>query len=57
MSEGNKNVVRRLFEEVWNKGNFQVTDELFIPPTTLTMTLRRPILGEGPESEKKRATL
>src|ERR1700693_3820677 len=28
MSESNKNVVRRLFEEVWNKGNLKVTDEL-----------------------------
>jgi hypothetical protein len=29
MSEGNKNAVRRLFEEVWNKGNLAVADELF----------------------------
>ena len=56
MSEGNKNVVRRLFEEVWNKGNLPVADELFTPnydhhdPST-------PDFGRGPESEKKRATL
>jgi steroid delta-isomerase-like uncharacterized protein len=56
MSEGNKNVVRRLFEEVWNKGNLPVADELFSPnyahhdPST-------PDFGRGPESEKKRATL
>ena len=31
MSEGNKNIIRRLFEEVWNKGNLQVTDDLFTP--------------------------
>ena len=31
MSEGNKNIVRRLFEEVWNKGNLQVTDDLYPP--------------------------
>jgi steroid delta-isomerase-like uncharacterized protein len=56
MSEGNKNVVRRLFEELWNKGNLSVADELFSPnyahhdPST-------PDFGRGPESEKKRATL
>jgi len=32
MSEGNKNIVRRLFEEVWNKTNLQhVADEVFAP--------------------------
>jgi steroid delta-isomerase-like uncharacterized protein len=56
MSESNKAVVRRLFEEVWNKGNLQVADELFSPnyahhdPST-------PDVGRGPESEKKRAVL
>jgi steroid delta-isomerase-like uncharacterized protein len=56
MSEGNKNVVRRLFEEVWNKGNLQVTDELF----TLNYEHRdasTPDFGRGPEGERKRATL
>ena len=56
MSEGNKNVVRRLFEEVWNKGNFQVTDELFTP-NYANHDSSTPDLGRGPESEKKRATL
>ncbi len=56
MSEANKNVVRRLFEEVWNNGNLPVADQLFAPnyvhhdPST-------PDVGRGPESEKKRATL
>jgi steroid delta-isomerase-like uncharacterized protein len=56
MSETNKNVVRRLFEELWNKGNLSVADELFTAnydhhdPST-------PDVGRGPESEKKRATL
>jgi steroid delta-isomerase-like uncharacterized protein len=56
MSEANKNVVRRLFEEVWNKSNLPVADELFAPsyahhdPST-------PDVGRGPESEKKRATI
>jgi steroid delta-isomerase-like uncharacterized protein len=56
MSEGNKNVVRRLFEEVWNKGNLQVTDELFTP-NYAHHDASTPDVGRGPESEKKRATL
>src|SRR6266446_10960048 len=56
MSENNKAVVRRLIEEVWNKGNLSLVDELFAPnyehhdPSS-------PDFGRGPESEKKRATL
>ncbi len=56
MSEGNKFVIRRSFEELWNKGNLSLADELFAPnyahhdPST-------PDFGRGPESEKKRATL
>ncbi len=56
MSEGNKNVVRRLFEEVWNKGNLNVTDELFAYNYT-HHDASTPDVGRGPESEKKRATL
>src|SRR5437762_5734380 len=56
MSEGNKNVVRRLFEEVWNKGNLAVTDELFTP-NYAHHDASTPDVGRGPESEKKRATL
>jgi steroid delta-isomerase-like uncharacterized protein len=56
MSENNKAVVRRLIEEVWNKGNSSLVDELFTPnyehhdPSS-------PDFGRGPESEKKRVTL
>ena len=56
MSEGNKFVIRRSFEELWNKGNLSLADELFAPnyahhdPST-------PDVGRGPESEKKRANL
>jgi steroid delta-isomerase-like uncharacterized protein len=56
MSEGNKFVIRRSFEELWNKGNLSLADELFAPnydhhdPST-------PDFGRGPESERKRATL
>ena len=56
MSESNKAVVRRLFEEVWNKGNLQVTDELFTPNYTHHDS-STPDVGRGPESEKKRVTL
>jgi steroid delta-isomerase-like uncharacterized protein len=56
MSEGNKVIVRRLFEEVWNKGHLQVTDELFAPTYTHHDS-STPDVGRGPESEKKRATL
>ena len=56
MSEGNKNVVRRLFEEVWNKGNLAVMDELFTP-NYAQHDASTPDFGRGPESEKKRATL
>ena len=56
MSEGNKNIVRRLFEEVWNKGNLQVTDELFTP-NYANHDSSTPDLGRGPEGERKRATL
>ncbi|MGB2625462.1 MAG: ester cyclase [Candidatus Acidiferrum sp.] len=56
MSEQNKNNVRRLFEEVWNKGNVAVADELFAPTYTHHDS-STPDVGRGPESEKKRATL
>jgi steroid delta-isomerase-like uncharacterized protein len=56
MSETNKTVVRRLFEEVWNKGNLPVTDELFAP-NYAHHDSSTPDVGRGPESEKKRATL
>ena len=56
MSEPDKAIVRRLFEELWNKGNLSLADELFAPnyehhdASTLDF-------GRGPDSEKKRATL
>jgi steroid delta-isomerase-like uncharacterized protein len=56
MSEGNKFVISRSFEELWNNGNLSVADEFFAPnyqhydSSTLDF-------GRGPESEKKRATL
>jgi steroid delta-isomerase-like uncharacterized protein len=56
MSESNKTVIRRLFEEVWNKGNLQVADELFAQNYSHHDS-STPEFGRGPESEKKRATL
>jgi len=56
MSESNKAVVRRLFEEVWNKGNLQVVDELFGPNYTHHDS-STPNFGRGPEGERKRASL
>jgi steroid delta-isomerase-like uncharacterized protein len=56
MSEVNKNAVRRLFEDVWNKGSMPVADELFAPTYTHHDS-STPDVGRGPESEKKRAAL
>jgi steroid delta-isomerase-like uncharacterized protein len=56
MSEHNKAVVRRLIEEVMNKGNLSSVDEFFTPnyqhhdPSS-------PDFGRGPESEKQLVTL
>jgi steroid delta-isomerase-like uncharacterized protein len=56
MSENNKAVVRRLVEEVWNKGNLSVANECFASsykhhdPST-------PEVEDGPAGEMKRATL
>jgi len=56
MSEQNKTNVRRLFEEVWNKGHVPVVDELFAPTYTHHDS-STPDVGRGPDSEKKRVTL
>ena len=56
MSEENKAVVRRLFEELWNKGNLSVADEIFAS-TYAHHDPSTPDFERGPESEKKRATL
>ena len=56
MSEENKTSVRRLFDELWNKGNLSVADDLFAPAYE-HHDASTPDVGCGPESEKKRATL
>jgi steroid delta-isomerase-like uncharacterized protein len=52
MSEPNKNVMRRLIEEVWNKGNASVADEL-CAPNCIHHDPATPEIGRGPEGEKK----
>jgi steroid delta-isomerase-like uncharacterized protein len=56
MSEQNKTAVRRLFDELWNKGNLPVADEL-IAPAYIHHDASTPDVGRGPDSEKKRVTL
>jgi steroid delta-isomerase-like uncharacterized protein len=56
MSENNKAIVRRLVEELWNKGNLSLADQFFAP-TYEHHDASTPDVGRGPESEKKRATL
>ena len=56
MSEQNKTAVRRLFDELWNKGTLQVADEIFAP-TYQHHDASTPDLGKGPEGEKKRVNL
>jgi steroid delta-isomerase-like uncharacterized protein len=56
MSEQNKAIVRRLFEELWNKGNLSLADQLFAPNYE-HHDASSPDFGRGPESERKRATL
>jgi steroid delta-isomerase-like uncharacterized protein len=55
MSEQNKTIVRRLFEELWNKGNLPVADEV-IAPNYAHHDAATPDVGRGPEGEKKRVT-
>jgi steroid delta-isomerase-like uncharacterized protein len=56
MSEQNKTNVRRLFEEVWNKGHVQVIDELISSAYTHHDS-STPDLGHGHESETTRVAL
>ena len=56
MSEQNKAIVRRLFEELWNQGNLSMADQLFTPNYT-DHDSSSPDFGHGPESERKRVTL
>jgi len=56
MSDTNKNVIRRVFEEVWNKGNVSALDEL-VGPNLAHHDPSTPDFGHGPEGEKRRVNL
>ena len=56
MSEKNKATVRRLIEELWNKGNLSLADQFFAPIYT-HHDASTPDFGKGPEGERKRVTL
>jgi predicted ester cyclase len=43
----NKAITRRFFEEVWNKGNLAVADEIFHPQATSPSAPQLPTGGEG----------
>jgi predicted ester cyclase len=45
--EANKSLLRRFIEEVWNKGNFDVADELFHPQATSPSAPQLPVGPEG----------
>jgi predicted ester cyclase len=53
-AEQNKAIMRRMIEEVWNKGNLLVADELFAPEHTSPSA---PDLPPGPESVKMLTTM
>ncbi len=56
MSAENKAIVRRLLEELWNKGNLSLADEI-LATNYVHHDPSTPDFGRGPEGEKKRATL
>ena len=45
----NKAIMQRMIDEIWNKGNLAVADELFSPEHTSPSA---PMLPKGPESVK-----
>lgn len=52
MSEENKNVVRRHLEELWNKRDFTIANEL-LTPDCRNIDPATKDLGRGPEAYKK----
>jgi steroid delta-isomerase-like uncharacterized protein len=56
MPQNNVNMVRRLFEEFWNKKNLKVVDEI-IAPEFHTFDPNTPDMGNGPEAYKKHANI
>ena len=56
MSVGNKQIVRKLFNDLLNKGNLAVADEI-IAPNHVNHDPASPDFGKGPEGEKQIVTL
>ncbi len=56
MSEQNKALARRSLEEIWNKGNLAVADEL-IAPNHVAHDPANPNAGSGPEATKQQASM
>lgn len=52
MSESNKSLCRRLYEDVWNNRNFKAVDELFTANYT-DHDPNSPGFGRGPEGVRK----
>ena len=57
LSETNKAVSRRLFEEVWNKGNLTVLNEIIATDHVSTGPGTLPGLPTGPEGSKQFVTV
>jgi steroid delta-isomerase-like uncharacterized protein len=56
MSEENKSIIRRFVEEVWNRGNLSLADQL-LSTNYSHHDNTTPDFGIGPENEKKRVNL
>jgi SnoaL-like polyketide cyclase len=56
MSTDNKQIVRRLFNDLWNKGNLGVADEI-LASSYVRHDPASPDFGTGPEAEKQLVTL
>ncbi len=52
MSEANKALCRRLFEEIWNRRNLAVIDECYASNFT-EHTVSGPDFGAGPQAARK----
>ena len=57
LAETNKAVVRRFFEEVWNKGKLNVLDELIVKDHVSSGPGALPGLPTGPEGSKQFVTV
>ena len=56
MSSENKQLVRRMFNELWNRGRLTVADEIFAA-NYINHDPNTPDFDKGPEAEKRIVTL